>query len=201
MKTIPSSKVCNACGIDKPLSEYHKCKGRKYGVKADCKECRNAWKRAGEKIHNWSNKRYAINKLDPEFMEKKKAYNREYKRRPEVKKRYVERCKNDPNFGFMENYRKLTQRTIKRAGGSREEELEELLGCTIDEARAYIESMWEEGMTWDNNTLHGWHIDHIRPRSSFDLRKKSDRKKCFHYTNLQPLWARDNLVKGSKYRG
>jgi hypothetical protein len=48
-------------------------------------------------------------------------------------------------------------------------------------------------MSWDNWSLKGWHIDHIRPISSFDLSDPAQQKECFHYSNLQPLWAIDNL--------
>ena len=52
-------------------------------------------------------------------------------------------------------------------------------------------------MSWEN---HGtWHIDHRVPCAKFDLTKKEEQEKCFHYTNLQPLWAKDNLSKGNKY--
>lgn len=75
-----------------------------------------------------------------------------------------------------------------------------LLGCTIPQLREYIEGHWKPGMTWAN---HGkgegkWHIDHRFPCSSFDLTKPSQQRLCFHYTNLQPLWERDNLSKGDK---
>ena len=52
-------------------------------------------------------------------------------------------------------------------------------------------------MSWDNRKL--WHIDHIKPVASFNMLSIVDRKKCFHYTNLQPLWAQENLDKGAKY--
>ena len=54
-------------------------------------------------------------------------------------------------------------------------------------------------MTWDNYGRSGWVIDHIRPCASFNLSKSSEQKKCFHYSNLQPLWEEDNLVKSDKY--
>ena len=53
-------------------------------------------------------------------------------------------------------------------------------------------------MTWDKVGKE-IHIDHIKPCAKFDLTKKEEQEKCFHYTNLQPLWACDNLMKGSKY--
>jgi hypothetical protein len=54
-------------------------------------------------------------------------------------------------------------------------------------------------MTWENWALDGWHIDHIRPCCSFDLTDPEQQKKCFHYSNLQPLWAEENWSKGGKW--
>jgi predicted nucleic acid-binding Zn ribbon protein len=66
------------------------------------------------------------------------------------------------------------------------------------ELLSYFESKFKEGMTWENYGWYGWHIDHIRPCSSFDLTNSEELKKCFHYTNLQPLWGMDNMSKGNK---
>jgi hypothetical protein len=75
----------------------------------------------------------------------------------------------------------------------------ELLGCTIEQLRAHLESLFLEGMSWDN---HGeWEIDHIRPCASFDLTDPSQQRACFHYSNLQPLWWLDNIRKGAKWDG
>ena len=74
---------------------------------------------------------------------------------------------------------------------------EAMCGCTFDEFFAHIESKMVDGMTWDNYGLHGWHMDHIRPLASFDLSDESQVKLANHYTNVQPLWAKDNLSKGS----
>ena len=72
------------------------------------------------------------------------------------------------------------------------------LGCSISEFKKYLESLWQSGMTWGNYGLYGWHIDHINPLSSFDLTDMDQFFTACHYTNLQPLWAIDNLKKGSK---
>ena len=71
------------------------------------------------------------------------------------------------------------------------------LGCTLGELKTYLEEKFEVGMTWEN---HGeWHIDHKRPLCTFDLSNREDFLKACHYTNLQPLWRKDNLEKGKKY--
>jgi hypothetical protein len=79
-----------------------------------------------------------------------------------------------------------------------------LLGCTVDEFKRHIESRFTEGMTWENhgiykaNDVPKWHFDHIVPCCSFDLTDIEQQKKCFHYTNIQPLWGFDNIKKGGK---
>jgi hypothetical protein len=70
------------------------------------------------------------------------------------------------------------------------------LGCSIKELKLYLEKKFEIGMTWDN--YGRWHIDHIIPLSSFDLTNREHVKKVCNYTNLQPLWAEDNLKKWAK---
>ena len=69
----------------------------------------------------------------------------------------------------------------------------DLLGCSIQDARRYLEDQFTKGMSWEN---HGeWHIDHRKPCASFDLTNVEEQRVCFHYTNLQPLWASENLSK------
>jgi hypothetical protein len=74
----------------------------------------------------------------------------------------------------------------------------EIIGCSIEELRRHLESQFLPGMTWENWSTHGWHIDHIIPCATFDLSDPEQQKKCFNYKNLQPLWAIDNLKKGAK---
>ncbi len=68
-----------------------------------------------------------------------------------------------------------------------------LVGCSPADLRRHLETQFAEGMSWDNRAE--WEIDHIRPCSSFDLTDSEEQRKCFHYTNLQPLWKSDNRSK------
>jgi hypothetical protein len=75
------------------------------------------------------------------------------------------------------------------------------IGCSALELKKHIESLFVNEMSWDNYGTHGWHIDHILPCSLFDLRNSEEREVCFHYTNLRPLWAKDNIKKGKSLIG
>jgi|TARA_B110000263_G_C15275430_1_gene495625 hypothetical protein len=80
---------------------------------------------------------------------------------------------------------------IKRADTS-----SNLLGCNVDELMEHLKSKFTEGMSFDN--YGEWHMDHVIPCCAFDLTKPEEQYKCFHYTNIQPLWAKDNEKKGGK---
>ena len=71
------------------------------------------------------------------------------------------------------------------------------LGCSIGEFKTYLESKFQSGMNWDNYGYYGWHIDHIKPLTYFDLTDRNQLLEACHYTNLQPLWAKDNLIKSN----
>lgn len=111
-------------------------------------------------------------------------------------------CKNEDQEGqilrdrIRNNLRGRLYQAIKRnykAGSAISD-----LGCSIEEFKIYIEKQFKEGMTWDNWSRTGWHIDHITPLDSFDLDKKEEFTVACHYSNLRPLWAKDNLSKGCK---
>jgi len=72
-----------------------------------------------------------------------------------------------------------------------------IIGCTPEFLKEYIENQFTEGMTWENHGQFGWHIDHIIPLSS--VKTEEELYPLFHYTNLQPLWWLDNIKKGTKY--
>ena len=75
----------------------------------------------------------------------------------------------------------------------------DLLGCTLEEYQDYLESKFQQGMTWDNHAVEGWHIDHILPLNESGTTLTEEEKiKRLHYKNTQPLWAKDNMKKGNK---
>lgn len=82
---------------------------------------------------------------------------------------------------------------MRNVRATRSAKLEKLIGCSVEFLMGYLEAQFKEGMSWTNRGL--WHVDHIRPCAKFDLTKKEDQARCFHYSNLQPLWAADNLAK------
>ena len=72
-----------------------------------------------------------------------------------------------------------------------------MVGCTPKFLKEYLEKKFKPGMTWDNHTINGWHVDHIIPLDS--AKNEEDVKRLMHYTNLQPLWALDNIKKSNKF--
>jgi hypothetical protein len=105
----------------------------------------------------------------------------------------------DPAWAMADRLRKRIGRALRdRAGigAKKAYKTSQYLGCTIQELMAHLSSRFLPGMTWNNR--HLWHVDHIIPCANFDLADPEQQKKCFHYTNLQPLWAKDNLEKRDK---
>jgi hypothetical protein len=108
-----------------------------------------------------------------------------------------ERKKKDPSFRLALNCRARIRNALK--GMYKNTTTAKLIGCSWGEFKEYIESKFQPGMTWDNYGRNGWHIDHIIPLCSFDLSDTEQLQKACHYSNLQPLWAKDNLIKNGKY--
>lgn len=75
------------------------------------------------------------------------------------------------------------------------------LGCSIDELKKHLESLFEPGMTWENWSINGWHIDHKIALCYFDLSDREQFLEACNYKNLQPIWAKDHYKKSAKERG
>ena len=103
------------------------------------------------------------------------------------------RCENDPEFDILSRLRSR----LRSAVSHKSSRTMELCGCTLQELMIHLENQFTDGMTWGNRSE--WHVDHIKPCSKFNLLDPDEQAKCFHYTNLQPLWMVDNLKKSNKY--
>lgn len=176
------AKICPSCNIEKKLELFEK-KGARQPFGTYCKECinirsRNRTQEENDNINNrlkvwYSNNKDKINERRRKYLQKKRD--------------------EDPLYRVMMSLHcRLYMAVEKKQGNTME-----LTGCSKEHLINHIESMFVNGMSWDN--YGEWHIDHIRPCASFDLTNIEQQKQCFNWTNLQPLWASDNIRKGAKY--
>jgi len=156
---------------------------------------------------HYENNKNSVLKCQKKYYQKNKTKikisNEKYreKNKDEIrKKQYIrkkERLLFDVNFKIKENLRHRIYSVLYNKY-NKSNSTSKLIGCSLKELKDHLESQFKEGMSWDNYGKNGWHIDHILPCALFDLTDPEQQRKCFHYTNLQPLWAADNLSKGAK---
>ena len=201
-------KNCFKCNTLKETSEFYKNKARLDGLQVYCKLCMKI-----ENKKNYVNHKESWDLRTKEYgkTEKNKKYRREWAKNKylndeEHRKKIIKnvviyeknKLLNDDYFKIKHRLRSRIRDALKRKNSVKSKTTIELLGCSKQEFINYFESKFTEGMTWDKVGKE-IHIDHIKPCAKFDLTKKEEQEKCFHYTNLQPLGACDNLIKGSKY--
>lgn len=162
-------KICRKCEIEKELSYYRT--GR-----TTCKTCENKIRYIQKQERR---------KSDPQYDKEIKSYDVKRKRRKE---------KEDPISGFIQKMRQVVRKSIKRGGFTKKSKTYEILGEEWNFVKNYIENLFIDGMTWDN--YGEWEIDHITPISSG--KTEEDVIRLCHYSNLQPLWKKDNRLKGDK---
>lgn len=141
-----------------------------------------------EAIHAYRKRHYAANR------QKVNTAISKYKKR---------RMQIDPGFKLRDRLCKRVQFALKRylvgAKARKATGSMKLIGADMDWLMAWLEVQFKLGMTWEN---YGsvWHVDHVQPCASFDLNDSQQQKLCFHWTNLQPLFAEENLAKGAKWK-
>ena len=203
-------KKCGKCEIEKNYSEFHKRKKSKDGLMSWCKCCAKKYCEANKEIIKERNKEWRqdnkeyLEKYKKQYRQENKEHYNEYKKQyrqenkdsvNEYYKQYTKkRKKTDPLFKMSGNLRSRTSQAFKRNGYSKNTKTQQMLGVSWDVCKAHIENQFTKGMNWDN--YGEWHIDHIIPLASANTEKELI--KLCHYSNLQPLWAEDNMNKGSK---
>jgi len=177
------NKICKYCGKNFTSTRRHKnyCSD-------DCfEQNRIQYKKQYDRKYNKDNK--------IEIQERRKEYHIYYRltHKKYIRDYFRERRKIDLNFRLLHVLRCRLNRVIR--GKVKIDSTKNLLGCSLQKLKQHLEKRFKKGMTWNNYGRYGWHIDHIIPCCNFNLNKPSEQKKCFHYTNLQPLWAEENLRK------
>lgn len=106
-----------------------------------------------------------------------------------------ERRRKDPKFAMRSVLRNRLCSALRDVKTAKAGRTMDLVGCPLPDFVRHIESQFSPGMTWENRGQHVWHIDHIIPVAAFDLTDPDHQRMCFHYTNMRPLWAGDNMSK------
>lgn len=203
-------KVCAKCKVTKTVDNFHICK--RNGYRSRCKDCKRIddklWRENNKDLDRISKKKWRDE--NKEYMksyyisnkDKIDAYIREYylNNKDTIK----ERIYSNKNEYMKLHYRKyphihihrgLLTRYYKWIGDSKLDRTHKLLGYTAGELKRHIESLFRDGMTWDN--FGEWHVDHIKPVSKFDKNESPSIVNAL--SNLQPLWSNENLKKGTRY--
>lgn len=205
-------KTCARCGETKPIEQFGVQARKKDGRRGACKDCHKAYAK-GYRQENRDLVNERTKKWRVENPDKAKASNQNwrvrnperqreivrnyYKNNPEKWEAYIEKRHENPHYRIDSSIRAGINKSIKRGtkGGRRRNEI---LGYTTSELCAHLEKQFLPGMTWAN--YGEWHIDHIVPLSAhnYETPDDIDFKKAWALSNLQPLWAPDNIKKGAR---
>jgi hypothetical protein len=197
-------KICTRCKVEKPLDLFGNNKSQKDGKNYLCLECaRTQNKEATRKYRATTVGQEKSRKAAREAMRNYRATSEGRKKNRKASLNHARnhpngfyaKLKNDPLFKLTYNLRSLISNSIKKQGLSKTNRTATILGCDFEFFQLYMEMQFKPGMSWDN---HGeWHIDHKTPISW--AKTEEEVIKLNHYTNLQPLWAVENIQKGNRY--
>jgi hypothetical protein len=183
-------KICSKCKIEKEIILFPK--NRSYCKLCANQMCKDYKQKNKEKIQEY-NKNYKESHKN-EIKEYNKQYNTNNRQSIQERqtKQHKLRRQNDIEYKISINLRNRIKKLINR----KSLKTKELLGCTVEELEKWLEYNFYGEMSWEN---YGnlWHIDHVIPCSMFDLTNIEHQKICFHWSNIRPLYAIDNLIKNN----
>ena len=201
-KKLAKKKIFKAWYEKNKKSQDYKDRKKKWNdsnrdkIRKTGREKQNKWNREHrEEANRRSREQYLKNiesrrsQLNANSRERNKTeYYKNYHREYMKKRRLV-----DLAFKIKNLLRGRIWAALK--GGKKSTNTMKLVGCSIEEFKNHLEKQFKPGMSWDNQGMKGWHIDHIKPCSSFDLTDPEQQRQCFNWTNMQPLWAHENFTK------
>lgn len=185
------TKICSKCGVEQNISEFRKDISKKDGLRPDCKLCIKNYEMS-RRINNPTLMKEKLKKFYRDNPEKRKEYRKNYKPRKHEQRK--ERRNSDPVFNLINRMRSRIWKYLTLLNLNKTNKTFEIVGCTPELLKEHLEKQFTDGMTWENRSK--WHIDHIIPLSS--AKTEEELYKLCHYTNLQPLWAEDNMKKSNK---
>jgi len=147
-------------------------------------------------------KKQAEKRKTQAYIDYYRKYQKEYnlKNKDKINKRNTERRKNDINYKLKVSLRSRIRSAVKVKNAKKISNTVDLIGTSIQKLKTHLESKFLPTMTWENYGKY-WHIDHIIPCDKFNLTVEEEQRKCFHYTNLQPLFAVTQIIDGITYIG
>lgn len=194
-------KVCRKCKENKEVCEFNKDRNKKDGISTLCRECT---KISNENYRNNNivkykeiQKKYRDSNKEKESIRRVLWYNDNRDKRLLYAIEYEKsRKKTDPIYKLIRITRSRINNFLKNNKITKQNKTFDIVGCSPEFLKEHIEKQFTEGMSWDLMGQH-IHIDHIIPLSSANTEEEI--YKLCHYSNLQPLWAEDNLKKSNKY--
>lgn len=150
----------------------------------------------GKQRHNEHHRKYHSKHPEYDLLHKQKYLKNNIKaeqKRIREKKYHILKMKTDINYRLRKILRNRISSAVIKRGYTKSQKTIDLIGCTVEFLKEYLQKLFKPGMSWDN--YGEWHIDHIIPCASFNLENLDEQKKCFNFLNLQPLWAVENLKK------
>ena len=190
------NRVCCICKETLPLEKFGKNRTMYLGYSYRCKPC-NALK--SKEHRERTNYRSIPTKTQKEkYKENRQKWNKTNREFVNARQRtYNKKNKLNPNWRLRHNISSGIRQSIRKSKNGLS--WEKAVGYNVDQLKQHLELSFKYGMSWNN--YGQWHIDHIKPVSKFNIKELGDIEfmNCWALSNLQPLWATENLIKGPKY--